>query len=318
MQAHAVTELGLSRRIRLSQLVIFDRVVQTGSIMRTAHDMSMTQPAVTKVIHELETSFDGELFSRSNRGVVPTELGLMLSRRVKSLLGELRYMTEELNEFRQGTAGRVIVGTLISASAYLLPAAITLLKQRAPGISVTVREAPTTTLFPALATGELDIVVGRLPEIELPIANAFPLSHYSLFEDSLSVVMGARHKLDLEAGSLKDLAALPWILPSSESPLRSSVERMFREAKVPLPVDLVESLSILTNLGLLMGAPRVALMPRAAAQQFIRAGLLRSIEIAEAGSFGQVGYSVRASKEHSRACEVLVACLREVAKTAHD
>jgi DNA-binding transcriptional LysR family regulator len=99
MQHHAMTELGLSRRLRLSQLFIFDRVVETGSIMRTANDLSMTQPAVTKIIQELESSFDGALFARSNRGVVPTELGRLLSRRVKSLLGELRYMTEELNEF---------------------------------------------------------------------------------------------------------------------------------------------------------------------------------------------------------------------------
>jgi DNA-binding transcriptional LysR family regulator len=218
----------------------------------------------------------------------------MLSRRVKSLLGELRSMTEELNEFRLGTAGRVIIGTLISASAYLLPAAITLLKQRAPRIVVTVREGPTATLFPALATGDLDIVVGRLPEIELPIANAFPLTHVSLFEDMLSVVMGVKHTLDGRAVSLRDLASLPWILPSTESPLRVSVERMFRQAQIPLPLDVVESLSILTNLELLMRAPRIGLMPRAAARQFVRMGLLRTLDIPEAGSFGSVLAACRA------------------------
>src|SRR5262245_2174334 len=134
MQRHAITELGLSRRLRISQLIIFDRVFDTGSIMRTANDLSMTQPAVTKVIQELESSFDGALFARSNRGVTPTELGHVLSRRVKSLLGELRYMTDELNEFRHGTAGHVIVGTLVSASAYLLPRSIALLKRHAPKV----------------------------------------------------------------------------------------------------------------------------------------------------------------------------------------
>ncbi len=222
-----MTELGLSRRLRLSQLVVFNRVIETGSIVRTANDLGLTQPAVTKVIQELETSFDGALLTRSNRGVSPTELGLMLSRRVKSVLGELRHMTDELNEFRLGTAGRVIVGTLISACAYLLPAAITRLKQRAPGILVTVKEAPTTTLFPALATGDLDIVVGRLPEVELAISSAFPLKHEALFEDTLTLVMGADQPLDREVQSLKDLAHLPWVLPSPESPLRHRVEKLF-------------------------------------------------------------------------------------------
>jgi DNA-binding transcriptional LysR family regulator len=38
----------------------------------------LTQLAVTKVIHEFESCFGGALFARSNRGVVPTELGLLL------------------------------------------------------------------------------------------------------------------------------------------------------------------------------------------------------------------------------------------------
>lgn len=50
------SEIGLSRRIKASQLVIFDRVVETGSILRAANELQMTQPSVTKVVQELESS----------------------------------------------------------------------------------------------------------------------------------------------------------------------------------------------------------------------------------------------------------------------
>ena len=73
-----------------------------------------------RAIQELESYFDGPLFSRSNRGVMPTDLGVLLGRRVKSLMAEFRYMTDEVNDFRLGTSGHVIVGTLIAASARLL------------------------------------------------------------------------------------------------------------------------------------------------------------------------------------------------------
>jgi hypothetical protein len=56
-------------------------------------------------------------------------------------------------------------------------------------------------------------------------------------------------------------------------------------------------------------------MPRAAAQQFVRAGLLHTIDIPEAGSFGSIGYSVRSNKDLSPACELFVECLREVSET---
>nr|WP_324291693.1 LysR family transcriptional regulator [Cupriavidus sp. D39] len=295
-------------------MLVFERVIETGSILHAAHDMGLTQPAVTKIIQELEAGVDGALFARSNRGVVPTELGLVLARRVKSLLAEFRYMTEELDRFRFGTAGRIVVGTMIAASAHLLPSTIARFKERAPNVTVTVQEGPTALLFPALATGEIDIVVGRLPEIELPISEAFPLTHQALFEDVLEVVVGSSNEVVRQSvTSLHELDRHPWILPTQDSPLRFSVERMFRNAGIALPRDLVESMSVLTNLGLLLTTNRVAVMPRVAATQFVRAGLLRTLSIPELGAFGTVGYSVRTNKELTPACEVFIECLREVA-----
>jgi DNA-binding transcriptional LysR family regulator len=315
MQQHRLSQIGLSRSLKLSQLLIFERVLETGSILHAANEMRLSQPAVTKVIQELEASFQGALFARSNRGVAPTDLGLVVGRRVKSLLAEFRHMSEEIDQFRFGGAGHIVVGTLISASAHLLPAAITKLKQRSPDVLITVKEGPTAQMFPLLATGELDIVVGRLPEVELPLSDAFPLTHHALFEDSLSVVVGSEHEIARAPNtSLRDLAAMPWILPTTESPLRVAVEKMFRAAGLPLPSDLVESLSVLTNLGLLLDAPRVGVMPHVAAVQFVRSGLLRILDIRETGSFGTVGYSVRSKKVLSPACEAFIECLRAVAK----
>ena len=90
MQHNPLSEISLIRKLKLNQLMIFERVLETRSVVRAANEMRLTQPAVTKVIHELESCFDGALFARSNRGVVPTELGLLLGRRVKSLMAELR------------------------------------------------------------------------------------------------------------------------------------------------------------------------------------------------------------------------------------
>uniref|UniRef100_UPI002ABD752A LysR family transcriptional regulator n=1 Tax=Paraburkholderia sp. J63 TaxID=2805434 RepID=UPI002ABD752A len=299
-------------------LMVFERVLETRSVVRAANEMRLTQPAVTKVIHELEACFEGALFERSNRGVQPTELGVMLGRRVKSLMAELRYMTDELNDFRLGTSGHVVVGTLISASARLLPAAIALLKARTPDVLVTVREGTTAHLFPALATGDLDVVVGRLPERELPIASAFPLTHEALFDESLCVVVGQGYgAAPARVAHLRELIDSPWILPTPDSPARLSAENLFRRAGLAIPKDVVESLSILTNVGLLFETPRIALMPRVAARQFEGAGLLRVIELPETAAFGTVGFSLRSNKAQSAACQAFVGCLREAAALAH-
>ncbi|ALS60880.1 LysR substrate-binding domain-containing protein [Pandoraea norimbergensis] len=306
------TALNLGRKLKFHQLQVFDRVLETGSLVRAANETGLTQPAVSKIVHELEACFEGPLFVRSNRGMQPTELGELLGHRVKSLMAELRYLTDEVNAFSAGTSGHVIVGTLISASADLLPRTIAMLKSRAPGVLVTVREATTAQLFPALASGDLDIVVGRLPERALPVANAFALTHEILFNESLCVVGGIRHWADSAARvPLAQLREGSWILPVPESPSRLAAERLFHDAGLLLPEDVVESLSILTNIGLMLESPRVALMPRAAAKPFVDSGLLRVLADTVSGSFGDVGYSLRSDKQPSPACERFVVCLRE-------
>lgn len=316
MASNPLNNDSLIRRLKLNQLLIFERVLETHSVMRAANEMRLTQPAVTKVIQELESCFEGVLFQRSNRGVVPTELGLLLGRRVKSLMAELRYMTDELNDFRLGTSGHVIVGTLISASARLLPRAIAKLKGHAPNVLVTVREGTPAQQFPALATGDLDIVVGRLPERELPIAMAFPLMYVPLFDEALCAVVGRGYgPVEEKVAHLRDLCNSPWILPTQDSPSRLAAEQLFRAAGLSLPSDVVESLSLLTNIGLLLETPSIALMPRMAAQQFVDTGLLRILDLPEIGNFGMVGYSVRSNKEPSPACRALIECLRDAANS---
>ena len=123
------------------------------------------------------------------------------------------------------------------------------------GVLVSVREGATTHLFAALAAGELDIVVGRLPEPELPLANMHALSHHALFEEALCVVVGKGYRMGADRVThLAQLTGASWILPTPDSPARLAAEHLFRAAGLPLPTDIVESLSILTNIGLLLRA----------------------------------------------------------------
>jgi DNA-binding transcriptional LysR family regulator len=315
MDTLPLSAITLSRKLKFNQLMIFELVLESGSFVRAANTMGLTQPAITKAIYDLESFFGGPLFERSNRGVTPTEFGVMLGRRVKSLIAETRYMTEEVNAFRTGEAGHVIVGTLISASAKLLPRTIVNLRKATPSVLITVREGTTAQMFPALATGDLDIVVGRLPEKELPLAHAFPLKHEVLFDESFCAVVGKGHALAGRKGlNVEELIGEEWIFPLQESPSYNAVEKFFRDAGLGLPPHHVNSLSTLTNIGLLLESEMIALMPRAAALQFVKTGLLSILEMTTTANFGQIGFSIRAEKDVNPACKNFIKCLREAAK----
>lgn len=317
MTSLPLSTITLSRKLKFNQLMVFELVLESGSFVRAANAMGLTQPAVTKAIYDLESFFGAPLFERSNRGVTPTDFGVMLGRRVKSLIAETRYMTEEVNAFRTGEAGHVIVGTLIVASAKLLPRAIVKLRKMTPGVSLTIREGMTSHLFPALATGDLDVVVGRLPERELPLANAFPLVHQVLFKESFCAVVGRNHPMASRKGlELADLMKEEWIFPLNESYTYNAVEKLFQSAGLPLPPHHIKSLSILTNIGLLLETDIIALIPRAAAVQFVEAGLFVTLDLpsTSTANFGDVGYSIRADKDVNPACKNFIRCLTEAAE----
>jgi DNA-binding transcriptional LysR family regulator len=292
--------------------MVFDRVYDCHSFLQAANEMGLTQPSVTKIIHELEQFLDGPLFIRTNRGVVPTELGVLLGGRVKSIISELRFLTDELNAYRHGNTGHVIVGTLISAAARLLPKAIALLSKEHPGVYLTIREGMTSTLFPALAAGEVDIVVGRIPEQEVISSLQTSISHSVLFQEVFCPVVRVNHKLAAQNEiKVSELLEYDWILPPSGSPARTAAEALFKDSGCSLPKHYIESLSILTNIGLLMDTEMIALLPRDATLQFSQAGLISALDLSANSPFGDVGYSVRADKELTPACERLIKCLMQ-------
>src|ERR1700686_5884350 len=76
----------------------------------------------------------------------------------------VRLAGEELENLRVGYSGKVTVGTLLAASASILPDAIARLKMERPGVTISVAVGTYDILVPSLLVGDLDMVLGRLPE----------------------------------------------------------------------------------------------------------------------------------------------------------
>ena len=150
-------------RLTLKQLRLVVAVHQHASILAAARALGLSQPAATRLIKETERSLGCALFLRGNRGVRATDRGEALVRHGKLVLAQLAHAGEELDDLAEGTGGRVAVGTLLAASARLLPAAIAALRRQRPRVAVTVLEGTNDRLVPALAAQ------GRLGERHDPV-----------------------------------------------------------------------------------------------------------------------------------------------------
>jgi DNA-binding transcriptional LysR family regulator len=282
--------VSLSRKVKLYQLVVFDQIVTSGSLIKAAAALSLTQPSVTKIVQDLEYHFNAPLLVRGPRGITVTEVGELVSRHLRSILVDLRKLNDDVDAYHRGTSGYVRVGTLNSASVAIIPGALDLLRERAPGVIVSVHQGQMSHLLSVLKAGELDMVIGRIPNDWEWHSDAGELSAEPLYREEFCVVAGVNHPLQ-ETGpnAWKKMHEFPWVLPSRDSSFRQVAESLFTRVGMSPPSIVVESTSLLTNISLLQNNRTLALMVKGVADPFIRGGMLKIMDIGEVLDYGDIG-----------------------------
>lgn len=244
--------------MKIRHLVLVTAIADSGSLVRAAESLHITQPVVTRGLRDIEDVLGVPLFERLPRGVTPTEYGVSFLAHARSVLAELRSAGEQVRLLRSGQAGTVTVGTHLAGSNLLLPRAIASLKKEHPRLTVVVREGTPDTLEQMLLTGDLDLTVGRLA----PSAQA-RLHQERLHPEPIRLVTRAGHPVvdSPQALSLTALVEYPWIFPVAQTTLRTELEAVFFQEGVPLPPDRVECTSMLTLRNLLISTDVIAALP---------------------------------------------------------
>src|SRR5215472_2436341 len=269
-------ERWIARKFRLRHVELIAEVYDCRSILKASRRLNLSQPTVTKALQDIEGTLNVPLFKRSNRGLEPTPYGEIFARHAKIVLAQLRHAAEELENLRAGYSGKVTVGTLLAASASILPDAIALLKKERPGVAISVVVGTYDILVPSLLAGDLDMVLGRLPEQ----GRSRALVYEDFYAEPVCLVVRRGHPLLRKRRlSLRDLANEAWLLPGPETALRRQIERAFLDANTPLPRNVIESVSILTNRVLLRKSDSIGVMPYHVALDDVEHGLLSILPV---------------------------------------
>ena len=301
-------ERWISRKLRLRHIELIAEVYQCRSILKASKRMNLTQPAVTKAVQDIEATLNLPLFERTSRGLNPNLYGEAFARHAKIVLAQLRHAAEELENLRAGYSGHVFVGTLLAASARLLPEAMALLKKERPGVAITVVEGTYDMLIPLLVVGDLDIVVGRLSEVRQDT-----LLYEEFYGEPTCLVTRRGHPLLRNKRlHLRDLVDQAWLLPPPETALRHQIDRAFSDAKVPMPRNIVESVSILTNRVLLRKSDCIGVMPYHVALDDVEHKLLAILPVTLKSTESPVGAITRAPGDLPPAARALMEYLRTV------
>ena len=300
-----LTRLGL-RHFRLAVAVAERR-----SILKAASDLHISQPTATKLLQDLEHELGAPLFIRSNRGVEPNALGEAFVLHGRLLLAHAEHAAQEIADLATGAAGRVTVGTLLSASAALLPGAIVALKNQRPNVVVKVIEGANDRLLPMLRNGEADLLVGRLMAAD----SRDDIEQTPLYSECVTVVAGRSNPLTSAAAvSLEQLVDYQWVLPPPETTLRRQVETAFKDAGWPPPRVAVESVSLLTNRQILAHTDLLGVMPALVAEQEAASFGIAPVPVQLAFIPGAIGISTRRGTRLAPAAAALVEQLKLIAE----
>lgn len=260
----------LLNRLRMRQVALLLAVGEHHTLRAAAAQLGLTQPAATKMLQELEGALGHPLFDRIGRGLQLTAAGRCVLAYFEGLQGHFDALTRDLGELEQGSAGKLCIGSIMAASPAVLTQALIRLKALYPLLTIVITVDTSDRLTEALRLGELDLVIGRVPDIH---ADAF--SFTPLAEEALSIVASPQHPLAKQARvAWVEMLDFPWILQPHGSPMREVMEHEFTSLRSRPPRGLIETASILTTTHLITSSDMLAVMPTEVAQPYEVHGLV--------------------------------------------
>jgi LysR family transcriptional regulator, nitrogen assimilation regulatory protein len=204
--------------VDLKQIEYFVRVAELGSFTRASSALTIAQPALSRQIRLLEVELRQNLLIRNGRGATPTEAGKLLMEHGRGILHQVERAREELGRVRGALAGRVAIGMPPSIAKVLTVPLSRDFRARLPHAALSISEGLSFAMQESLINGRLDIAL-LYGAVATPGLEILPL-----LEEDLFLVQRQASRKTSQSVTLKEVAALPLIIPTRPNAIRMLVE----------------------------------------------------------------------------------------------
>lgn len=193
---------------RLQVLAALD---DTGTFSSAAHELGITQSAVSQHVAALERELNTVLVDRGSRPVQLTQVGLRLAAHGRAVSSQLSVAEQEVLELLGRQQARLRVGAFPSALTTFVPTALRRFRRTRPEVELSLVDGHMPQLIGLLDSGAIDLAVVYGPEGSTgPAPGHLELHH--LCDDTYKVILPRGHRLaDRSAIHLADLADDQWI-----------------------------------------------------------------------------------------------------------
>jgi len=189
------------------RLKVFQTVAKRLNFTKAAAELYITQPAVTKHIHELENYFKTKLFERKGSQIKLTPAGEILLQHTEQIFSVYRNLEFEMSNFSKKYKGRLWVGASTTVAQYVLPPVLAAFHLKFPEVKVSLTTNNTEQIETALKKSEIDLGI-----IEGQKKN--PSIKYSEFIKDEIVLIASNKNPFFKKGmiQLKELKTVPLLL----------------------------------------------------------------------------------------------------------
>ncbi|MCI9082796.1 MAG: LysR family transcriptional regulator [Lachnospiraceae bacterium] len=286
----------------LSSYRIFYAVANTGNISKTAKELYISQPAISKSIQKLEENLGVKLFARSSRGVTLTPEGELLYTHVKSAFETLAVGEEKLRRSITLGIGNLSIGASSTLCKYiLLPYLKDFIKQY-PHINISIACNSTNHTLKLLEDGKLDIGLIGKPENRKNI-NFCPLKE---IKDIFTATRNYLHNLKIRGINRKHiLHNSTLLLLDRENMTRQYIDTYFQDNHI-FPQDTIE----VSNMDLLIEMAKTGLGVGCVIQDFVQtelnSGILVEIPLEVPINKREIGFAYNKDVKISNSLEQFI------------
>lgn len=302
----------LRSNLKLKHLQLLIALDQFRHLGRTAEFLSVSQPAVSRTLGEIERMFETALFDRSTKGTEPTPTGQTVIGFARRVIAEYEKTRDALQTRQDGSAGRVSLGAMAVATPVLLAQAMVHFKQAKPAATVLVEEGDLTRLLPRLRMGELDLIAGRLE----PGYAAPDLHTEALCQESMCLICAPQHPLaSLKRVSWPQLQTQRWVMPPPWATSRTKLHQLFYKNRLDPPADCVETASLLVTINLIHALEAIGFVARNVGLHLQSQGQAHVLPMSLQLELPPLGIITLAGQIPSTTAQQLISVIRQVAST---
>lgn len=246
--------------MNLRQCEVFRVIMEVGTVTAAADRLHVSQPAVSKILAQLEQDLGFRAFLREKRRLIPTPEAQALYFEVRRAFVSLDHLTRFARDLKGLRQGHLVVAAIHAASSGWLPGLVAEFLRAHPGLSVSLQTMDSPHATQAVATGHADLGIAQF---EVPVEY---VHRESLQSVEAVCVVPPRHPLSTRrAIRPADLHDQPFIALAAVNRLRTKLERVL-EAEGSAPRIQVDTPLASTACGLVMEGVGITILDRLSAE----------------------------------------------------